>query len=196
MSGRRIAAVSAVLGILLAVGAFQAIQHGWPFSKASISAQANGGSSRWTGAREDPIRPAEEIWSGEVSLALNHHYGLNEKTVTAPEPCPGCLMLTRNSGGGLLLHAENGILPWPKRERPSYLDCIHQRESGTLDSVSLAVSPHDSGLPVHSWICATGRDDDIVRLQYQGQGQSGNAYLFAVTAWHRPFGKGKEATHG
>lgn len=190
MNRRKVAAQVSVLGILVPAGAFLATQHEWPFSKPSTRSgdQANHGSSKnWTGPQGDQTRPAEEIWSGEVSLVLNQRYGLNKKPIKALEPCGACLTVGSRPGGGLFLHSDNGILPWSKRDRPSYYDCIRQRESGTLDVVTLETSPHDGGLAVHGWLCATGNEDDIIRLRYEGQGQSHRDCRFAVTAWHRPF---------
>jgi hypothetical protein len=182
------AAAAGLLGILVAVGALLGAQHEWPFSKSSTrSTRAGANSEGWFGPKREQIRPVSEIWSGEVSLALNQHYALNEKSVKSLEPCGGCLTLESHPGGALMFHAENGILVWPKQGRPSYLDCVRLRESGTLDAVPLKTSPHDGGLPIHRWLCATsGTDDDILRLQYQGPGQGRKDYRFVVTAWPRP----------
>jgi hypothetical protein len=204
------------LVVLVAVGAVLAAQREWPFSKSSARsvARASGeGSAGWKG-RPERTRPAEEIWSGEVSLVLNQRYGLNKRPGNTLEPCGACLTvgstwpdprvvvrsttrgpdhLDQQTGAGhtrkgrLFLHSDNGILPWPKRERPSYYDCIHQRESGTLDAVTLETSPNHGGVAVHGWICATGNEDNIIRLQYQGQGPGSNDPRFTVTTWHRPF---------
>lgn len=184
------AAVAGVVGVLAVGGTALATEHDWPFSKASkpSSAQTRGAHQPgWSGPPEDQTRPAEEVWSGEVSLVLNLPYGLDEKPDKIVSPCGGCLMLEKRPGARLFLRAENGIVPWPKQERPSYYDCVHLRESGTLDYVSLEISPHDGGLAIHRWMCATGRNDDIVRLQYGGQAPDGKGYRFAVTTWYRPF---------
>jgi hypothetical protein len=180
---------AAVLVALVAVGAVLATQREWPFSNTSkhaIAQTSGGGSTIWKG-KPKRTRPAEEIWSGEVLLVLNQHYGLDKRPGKTSESCGACLTVGSSRRGGLFLHSDNGILPWPKQERPSYADCIHQRESGTLDAVTLETSPHDGGLAVHGWLCATGNEGDIIRLQYQGQGKGGTEFRFAVTAWYRPF---------
>jgi hypothetical protein len=188
-----IATTAGLVGVLVLVlvGAILAARHEWPFPKSSTSRdlRANSDSSAiWKGPREGKIRPPEEIWSGDVSLVVNRHYGLNEKTVKALNPCGGCFTVgSAPEGDGMLLKSEQGILVWPKMERPSYLDCVHQRESGTLDAIALEIAPHDGGLAVNRWLCATGKGDIIVRLQYEGRDQNSKDYRFAVTAWNPPF---------
>jgi hypothetical protein len=180
--------VVAALGALAIAAAVLATQRDWPFAKSikySASAYAQPG---WDGRPLDQIRPAEELWSGEVSLTLNRPYGLDEKPDKLVEPCGGCLKLEDLPNGAVALRAENGIVPWPGKARPSYYDCVRLREAGTLDYISFATSSgNGGGLALHRWMCATGRKDDIVRLQYQGVAQGGMSCQFDVTAWHRPF---------
>lgn len=185
--GRKTALMVGALAVVVAVGAVLAAQHEWPFSKRS-GARARAGLQSLRTPSGEPIRPATEVWSGEVSLLLNQHYALNKKPVEPLESCGVCLTLENHPGGRLQLRVVNGVLAWPKPGRPSYLDCVRLRESGTLDTVPLETSPHDGGLPIHSWMCATsGIDDDILRLQYEGPGQGSKGYRFAVSAWLRPF---------
>jgi hypothetical protein len=84
------------------------------------------------------------------------------------------------------LSAGNGIQGWPKQGKPSYIDCVVQRNKLTLDSVVLdAARTTLQGVALHGWVCATGGGDDgLIRLQYNGH--RNGRFLFSVTSWGRP----------
>jgi hypothetical protein len=175
------------VSVLVAVGAVLVIQHGSSSPASAVRSPRGHAQPGWNGHPEGQTRPAEKLWSGEVALLLNRPYGLQERPVRLVEPCGGCLRLETLARGEVALHADNGILRWPKQSEPSYYDCVHLRESGTEDYVSLATPSHEAGLRAGGWMCATGGGDSIVRLRYEGWQGGGAAYRFNVTAWHRPF---------
>jgi hypothetical protein len=183
-STRRRLGLAVGVSVLVLAGVAIGMAHDRSSPRSGYAASGNV-QPGWHGRPEGGVRPAEQLWTGEVSLVLGRPYGLDERPDKLVEPCGGCLKLETQAGGAIVLHAENGIVSWPQQGRPSYYDCVHLRESGTEDFVSLAVPGQSGGLAPGAWICATGRKDDIVRLRYEGTSDAG--YLFDVTAWHRPF---------
>jgi hypothetical protein len=177
-----------VVGGLIVLVALSVVLGTHDWSSSTHSQRLAGGYVQpgWHGRPQERVRPAEQLWSSEVSLEVGRTYGLDEATAEPREPCTGCFKVEASASGHVVLRAENGIVPWPNG-RPSYYDCIRRRESGTEDFVALASATDGRGVPVHGWMCATSRLGSIVRLRYAGEGSGGASYRFDATAWKRPF---------
>jgi hypothetical protein len=166
---KRIAAMTATTCFVALVAAV-AITSTWPFGTASSNARES----------------RHIVWEGRVALQESSFYALDTLPVVARAQCTECLRVETGTHSLPSLSARNGLLGWPGSGAPSYIDCIHLRNTTTLDSVALG-APHttEGAIAVHGWICATGGGNDgLMRLQYDGR--HAGRFLFSITSWGRP----------
>jgi hypothetical protein len=186
-----VGAVAAVVGVLVALGAFSTSQSTITAGQTTSSVSGgSGGTSTTTStaATTTTHNPpaAAQLWNGDVSLDVNRAYALDGFPIRALDSCTGCLRVGDYPGSGLSLQADNGVQPWTRVGRPSYSQCLHLLDSGSVPATSLSTDLNNGGLPVGGWACATSKAGEILRLRYGGASQDGNNYRFAITAWSKP----------
>lgn len=161
--------IAIATGSVVALVVVLALVGAWPFDGASGNAQ---------GGRH-------VVWEGRVALKEGSLYMLDTAPVVALSKCAPCLQIEADAQGERLLGAPNGIQGWPKAGTPSYADCVQLRNKLTLSAVTLDAT-HTSlqAVAPHGWICATGGNAGLMRLQYDGR--RAGRFVFSLTNWGVP----------